>query len=67
MMLILVRNFWDFKYILYWFEQFKERVVENEIIMISVFVLNRYIHRDQLLDLNKNREVSTVWPLKKSF
>lgn len=43
MMLILVRNFWDFKYILYWFEQFKERVVENEIIMIFVFVLNRYI------------------------
>lgn len=67
MMLILVRNFWDFKYILYWFEQFKERVVENEIIMIFVFVLNRYIYRDQLLDLNKNREVSTVWPLKKSF
>lgn len=67
MMLILVRNFWDFKYILYWFEQFKERVVENEIIMTFVFVLNRYIYRDQLLDLNKNREVSTVWPLKKSF
>lgn len=60
MMLILVRNFWDFKYILYRFEQFKERVVENEIIMIFVFVLNRYIYRDQLLDLNKNREVSTV-------
>lgn len=67
MMLILVRNFGDFKYILYWFEQFKERVVENEIIMTFVFVLNRYIYRDQLLDLNKNREVSTVWPLKKSF